>query len=133
MDMLRTALISLLCAMALILPASASDYGASAVEEALPEEAREIIGSGAVEEALEPEGMLSRLWEAALSRVKELFAPAAGSAAAILCAALLCSAVQAFADGQAEEYVTLAGVLAVTAIAIGDARTFISAGTAALG
>ncbi|HIQ78750.1 MAG TPA: stage III sporulation protein AE [Candidatus Scatomorpha intestinavium] len=133
MDMLRTALISLLCAMALILPASASDYGASAVEEALPEEAREIIGSGAVEEALEPEGMLSRLWEAALSRVKELFAPAAGSAAAILCAALLCSAVQAFADGQAEEYVTLAGVLAVTAIAIGDARTFISAGTEALG
>ena len=63
MDMLRTALISLLCAMALILPASASDYGASAVEEALPEAAREIIGNGAVEEALEPEGMLSRLWD----------------------------------------------------------------------
>ena len=131
--MLRCLSALLMAALLLAVPAAAADYGASAVEEALPEAARDIVGGSALESAAQPEGMLSRLWEAALERAKELVSHAVRSAAALLCAALLCAAVEAVAGGEAAGYVTLGGVLAVAAVALGDARTFITAGAEALG
>ena len=70
--MLRCLSALLMAALLLAVPAAAADYGASAVEDALPEAARDIVGGNALESAAQPEGMLSRLWEAALERAKEL-------------------------------------------------------------
>ena len=64
--MLRCLSALLMAALLLSVPAAAADYGASAVEDALPEAARDIVGGSALESAAQPEGMLSRLWEAAL-------------------------------------------------------------------
>ena len=69
------------------------------MEEALPQEAREILGDVGVDDALEPEGMFSRLWDAAAERLGSLWRGAAGSAAGLLIVALLCSAVSALAGG----------------------------------
>ena len=83
--------------------------------------------------APEPEGMVSRLWDAAAEKLGSLWRGAAKSAAELIAVALLCSAVSALAEGGAREYVLLGGVLAAAAIAVGDARTFISAGAETLG
>lgn len=133
MKRLLTGIAALLCAAALACPALAEDYGSDEVEEALPEEAREILGDVGVDDALEPEGMFSRLWDAAAEKLGSLWRGAAKSAAELIAVALLCSAVSALAEGGAREYVLLGGVLAAAAIAVGDARTFISAGAETLG
>lgn len=124
---------ALLCAALLCRPALAADYGAREVESALPREAREILGDVGAEDALEPEGMFSRLGEAALEKLGSLWRPAARSAAELVAVALLCSAASAITEGRAGEYVLLGGVLAAAGIALGDARTFVSAGAETLG
>ena len=92
---------ALLCAALLCRPALAADYGAGEVESALPREAREILGDVGAEDALEPEGMFSRLGEAALEKLGSLWRPAARSAAELVAVALLCSAVSALTEGRA--------------------------------
>ena len=103
-------------------------YGAGEVEDAVPDEARDVLGGTGVDDALEPEGMFSRIWEAALDRLSSLWSDAAASALKLIAVAALCSLAGAFADSGAQRYITVAGCLAVATIAFADASGWISAG-----
>ena len=137
---MRRLVLGILTCLVLCAPALASDaqdelYDALDVaeaEEALPDEARDILGDVGVEDAMEPEGMLSRLADAAWDKLGSLWRPAAGAAAKLVAIALLCSVASAFTDGSTARYVGLAGCLAVSAVAFSDAGSCIAAGVAAL-
>lgn len=137
---MRRLVLGILTCLVLCAPALASDaqdelYDALDVaeaEEALPDEARDILGDVGVEDAMEPEGMLSRLADAAWDKLGSLWRPAAGAAAKLVAIALLCSVASAFTDGSTARYVGLAGCLAVSAVAFSDAGSCIEAGVAAL-
>lgn len=137
---MRRILLFLLVILALCAPAMAEGaaeelyeaLGIAGAEEAVPEEARGIVGSEGVAGAMEPEGMLSRLWEAAVEKLGSLWKPAAVSGLKLAAAALLCSLASAFTDGGTERYVGLAGCLAVSAVAFTDAGSCVGAGVAAL-
>ena len=73
-----------LCAPALASDAQSELYDAldiAGAEEAMPDEARDILGDVGVEDAMEPEGMLSRLADAAWDKLGSLWRPAASAAA----------------------------------------------------
>ena len=55
-------------------------YGAGEVDEAIPDSASEVLGGAGVDDALDTEGMFSRLWDSALDKLGEHFGSAAASA-----------------------------------------------------
>ena len=133
--MKRVAIVFVLLAVVLSVPAHAvldeeqfELFGAGEVEQAVPDTAREILDDTSVEDALEPEGFFSRLWQAILDKLGELWSEAAAGAVKLLAVAALVSACGAFATETTQRYVTLAGCLAVAAIAFGEAGEWINAG-----
>ena len=84
---MRRAILLLLICLALCAPVRAEgaadelydalDIGQA--EAAVPQEARDILGDAGVEDAMEPEGMLSRLADAALEKLGSLWRSAAAS------------------------------------------------------
>ena len=133
--MKRFAPVFLLACLLLAVPARAAIdegqyelFGAGEVEEAIPDSARDVIGDAGVADALEPEGLLSRLWDALLGKLRELWSDAAAGAVKLVAVAALVSAGSAFATEATQRYITLAGCLAVAAIAFGDAGEWIGAG-----
>lgn len=137
---MRRLVLALLVCLALCTPALASDaqselYDAldiTEAEKAMPDEARDILGDVGVEDALEPEGMISRLADALWDKLGSLWRSAAGAAAKLVAIALLCSLATAFTDGSTGRYIGLAGCLAVSAVAFSDAGSCVAAGVAAL-
>lgn len=137
---MRRAILLLLICLALCAPVRAEgaadelydalDIGQA--EAAVPQEARDIMGDAGVEDAMEPEGMLSRLADAALEKLGSLWRSAAASGLKLVAVALLCALASAFTDGGTERYVGLAGCLAVSAVAFTDAGSCVGAGVAAL-
>ena len=133
--MKRTVLLALLFALMLAIPANAALdeeqfelFGAGEVEEAVPDEARDIIGGVGVEDALEPQGMFSRLWDAALEKLGAIWADALNGVVKLVAISALIAACSAFATETSQQYVTLAGCLAVAVTAFGDAGEWINAG-----
>lgn len=133
--MKRTVLLALLFALLLAIPANAALdeeqlelFGAGEVEEAVPDEARDIIGGVGVEDALEPQGMFSRLWDAALEKLGAIWADALNGVVKLVAISALIAACSAFATDTSQQYVTLAGCLAVAVTAFGDAGEWINAG-----
>lgn len=105
---MRRLVLALFACLALCTPVLASDaqselYDAldiAEAEEAMPDEARGILGDVGVEDALEPEGMLSRLADAVWDKLGSLWRSAAGAAAKLVAIALLCSLATAFTDAR---------------------------------
>lgn len=133
--MKRTVLLALLFALLLAIPANAALdeeqfelFGAGEVEEAVPDEARDIIGGVGVEDALEPQGMFSRLWDAALEKLGAIWTDALNGVVKLVAISALIAACSAFATETSQQYVTLAGCLAVAVTAFGDAGEWINAG-----
>ena len=100
--MKRTVLLALLFALLLAIPANAALdeeqfelFGAGEVEEAVPDEAREIIGGVGVEDALEPQGMFSRLWDAALEKLGAIWADALNGVVKLVAISALIAACSA--------------------------------------
>lgn len=133
---MRGLAVFLLCAALCALPALAVEedglFGAEELEEAVPEEAREILGEADIGDALEPEGLLTRLWEGALDALGSVWREAAAGAVKLTALCLLISAASALAGEAAREYMNMAGCLAVAAVAFGEAGEWISAGAAAV-
>ena len=133
---MRGLAVFLLCAALCALPALAAEedglFGAEELEEAVPEEAREILGEADIGDALEPEGLLTRLWEGALDALGSVWREAAAGAVKLTALCLLISAASALAGEAAREYMNMAGCLAVAAVAFGEAGEWISAGAAAV-
>ena len=130
---MKAAVLALLLAALLAAPARADSldgelyerFGVGDLEEALPEAANEALSGAGVEEAMEPEGLLARLWDAALEALAEQWSKAAGGALKLVAVAALCALASGFADAAAEKYVGLAGCLAVAAVTATDAGAWI--------
>ena len=137
---MRRALAAIFAVLVLTVPALAADtadelYGAldmSEAEQAVPDSAREILGDAGITDALEPEGMLSKLLDAAWESLRGYWREAAAAAVKLVAVALICTLAGAFAEGAAARYVGLAGCLAVSALAFSDAGGCIEAGREAL-
>ena len=103
-------------------------FGASEVDESIPDEAQDILGDVGVKDALEPEGLFSRLWSALGERLRGLWGEAAAGAVKLLAVAALISACSVFATDASRRYVSIAGCLAVAGVAFGDASAWINTG-----
>lgn len=116
-------LLVLLAAWALTVPVFAVDTGA--LEEALPDSAREILGDMTVESITEG-GLWQNVKSWVLEQVGAFGASAARSAGIALAVALLCSVAGAASpDGKMPEYVVMGGALAILAVCAGDMRSFL--------
>ncbi len=137
---MRAALLALLAAAALALPARAEGidpgqyaaYGADKVAEAVPDSARGALGEVGLDDALEPEGMFSRLWDYARGKLGGYLSSAASGAVKLAAIAALCALAEGVAGDTAKNYVNLAGCLAVAAVAFSDAGAWIGEGARAI-
>lgn len=110
----------------------ADSYGVPAVEENLPEAARDVMGDVLVEDAADTEAFIKRIWENAKDKVKDIWAAGVKSVLAIVAVALLCGLIYTMTESGTAQYITLGGVAAIAVIAVGDAGAFIPKGVAAL-
>lgn len=137
---MRKLLLVLVFASLLVTPCFASglfeeqsgSYGVPAVEEALPDDARNIMGDAEVKDALDTDAFLKRVWESAKEKFGDIWARGMKSAAAVVAVALLCGLMYTLVEGEKADYVTLGGVLAIGIIVAGDAGCFIPKGAEAL-
>ena len=137
---MRTAVLVLLTALVLLFPAAAVDVTEEQeqalqvpeLEEALPEEAQEILDGLSVTDALDTDSALSRIGDAAQAKLGDILRAGLGSAAAMLCLTILCALASPLAGERAMAYVELGGVLGIAAIAAGDVSGFIGLGTETL-
>ena len=123
-------LLVLAAAAALSMPALAVDT--DALEDALPDEARDVLGDVTVTDAA-GDGVFSRLWERAKDEAAAGLSDAARSACVALAVTLLASAAGAVSeDGKTPGYALLGASLAITGASMGDIRSFLSQTRAAL-
>lgn len=123
MKLLRLALLLILAALWLSAPALGADT--AALEEALPDSAREILGDVTVASVTD-----GGVWENVLTYLREksgeFAADAARSASVALAVALLCSlAGAAGPDGKLPDYVVMGGALAILAVCAGEMGSFL--------
>ncbi len=115
----------LLCALLLTGPALAVDT--DAVTEALPDEAREILGEVEISAGLDAGTLLGRIWERLRSSLASRLSEAASGAAVAAAVTLLCSLAGALApDGKTPEYVCLGAALAVAGCCFGSVSGFLT-------
>lgn len=131
MKIKRIGAMVVLFAALLCVPACGVDTGA--LEEALPESARAMLGDASVADAMAGEGFFSGLGEQVKEEVTGALSRSARSACVALAVTLLCAAAGAMApDGKTPEYVILAGALAIFGACAGDIRGFLDQVQAAL-
>lgn len=129
---MKKLLLLFLCVLLLTTPALAVDT--DALEDAMPETARDVFGDVTVRDMLSGEGVFDRLWEWASAKAAGFVSDAARSALTVLAVTLLCSVAGAFsADGKTPGYVLLGGALAIFGACVGDIHSFLGQVRAALG
>lgn len=103
--------------------------GARELEEALPEEARELLGKLDLSDPQMGEAGLKALWQNLKERFLSVFKSALLSAVKLLIIVILCSAADSTLDaGPAKDTVALCGAVAISALAIGNVNAFIGMG-----
>ncbi len=119
-----------LCAILILLllaPVPALAVDTDAVEQALPDAAREILGDVTVKDGLTAAKLWERVWSWTQRALAEQAGKAAKSACVALTVALLCSMAGAVsADGRTPEYVILGGALAIMGACAGDIRSYLA-------
>lgn len=105
----------------------------SAVAEAVPEAAAEIVGELDWQTGSGAAQALERVWNWAAEKAVDFLRTAMGSAVTALAVTLLCSAAGALCPGgKTPDYVVLGGALAVTAGCAGDISGYLSQAREAL-
>ena len=128
---MRKLLLIALCALLLASPALAVDT--DAVTQALPDEARGILGDVEITAGLDARPMLERIWEYVRSELGARLSEAASSAAVAAAVTLLCSLAGALApDGRTPEYVCFGAALAVAGCCFGHIGGYLSQAREAL-
>ncbi|MDR1065067.1 MAG: hypothetical protein LBL25_01695, partial [Oscillospiraceae bacterium] len=102
--------------------------GVKSLEKAAPDAAGEILGDMKVTDALDPEGVISRLISGVTRKLREIAASSMKGAAAVAAAALLSGIFSSALPGGSGNYAKLSGVLAVSAASVSSVHTFIGMG-----
>lgn len=104
-----------------------------AVEEALPEEQREISGELEVDGSYDAQGALSRLWDRLLSDATAQLRDSLEYAAGLVAVAVLCSVAGALTTGKSiPDYIDLAGCCAAATMIAGSLDSIIVQASSAL-
>ena len=107
----------------------AADMDTGSVREALPKDARKILGDVGVTDTDAGDKGLSALYKALKESINGILKKALASAGKILTVVLFCSvATSVMSDGGVRDMVSVGAVVAVSAIAVTNAGTFISLG-----
>ncbi len=115
----------ILCALLLTSPALAVDT--DGLTEALPDEAREILGEVEISAGLDARALLERIWERVRSSLASRLSEAASGAAVAAAVTLLCSLAGTLTpDGRTPEYVCLGAALAVAGCCFGSVGGFLT-------
>jgi stage III sporulation protein AE len=102
------------------------------LERSAPEDARDALGGVSVMDALEPEGLISRLLGSASAKLREIVGQSLKSASVLVAAAALCGVSGAAFGESGSKYAELAAVLAISAASIGNVRSFIGLGASTI-
>ena len=102
------------------------------LENALSDEAEDILGDMSVMDSIDIDSGIKKLIDGILDKTGGIFKRGLKSAAIMLAIAILCSIANAIYDGKHQNYVVLAAVLAVSAVAVSDVGSFIGLGISAL-
>lgn len=123
MKMIRWLSLLFLAAAVLTVSAGAVDIGA--LEEALPDSAREILGDVSVASVADG-SVWKNVKEYVRGQVSSFAASAGRSAGIALAVALLCSVAGAASpDGKMPEFVIMGGALAILGVCAGDMRAYL--------
>jgi len=128
-------IIAVFCILLAVLPGIAAAAPAEGMaeafaigdfERAVPDEAEEILDGLSPETGLETETIMNRLGNYLRDHVDDVLGGALKNAAAVLSAALFCSAAAALCEKS--DYAVLVGVLAISAAAVSDISSLMSVG-----
>lgn len=106
--------------------------GLDEIDDSLPEEASEILDGLSITDAVDLNSGMGKILENTAGSVEDLLKTGLRSALIILIIAILCAVVHAVYGGDNPNYVVLAGVLAISAVAVSDVSAFIGLGKATL-
>jgi len=107
--------------------------GTDELEEALPGQARDALGDLTLQDALQPEGVLKRLWNALREEFFAVLRSGLRPTVCITVTALLCALSSVlFENGAVPDYVPLAGTLVIAAATVGELNSFLSLGVETL-
>ena len=132
--------VALILCLLLTMQARAADVAASQeealelgkLEDALPESAEDALNGLSVMDSLDLESGLDAIIESVSGGADGLFKTGLRSAVIILIIAVFCSVVSAIYGETGPNYVILAGILAISAVAVSDVHSFIGLGKTTL-
>ena len=108
-------------------------YGIDGLEGALPDSARDAVGDLEVDDSPNIRDKLSGVWESFKGRLAGALRESLGCTASVLLIVLICSVFTAVFDyDRLPEYIMLAGCVGITAVTVGDVKSLIAMGAAAL-
>lgn len=131
---MRVLLLILLMLPAFTVPAYAGDIyeqaadetGIYAVEEQLPEEAREISGSLKVDGSYDTENALERLWKSLVENVKGELGDVLKIAGSLIAISMLCALSGSLCSGKPiKEYISIAGCCAAAVLLLGNVDSIV--------
>jgi stage III sporulation protein AE len=102
------------------------------IEDAVPDDAADIMDGLSITDGADLDDGLGKIITNSTETIGEILKSGLKSAVVLLVIALLCALIQSVYDGKGADYVTLAGVLAVSAVAVFDIGTFMGLGRTVL-
>lgn len=120
-------LVSLLAALLILTSVCYADtFDKSAVEEALPEDVKELTGE--LDEAGDAQAFFDRLSDVVKQKLQDNMGGIIKKAVGVVMIAVVCSILCLFGNDKIPEYVSLCGCAAITLICVSDANSYISLG-----
>ena len=117
----------------LILPSTcyADGLDTGKVEDALPDEAKELAGD--LDDAADAQAFFDRLGDTVKQELKDSAGGILKKAVSVVIVAVLCAILALFGGDKTPELVTLCGCAAITILCVSDTNSYISQGTKAIG
>ena len=112
---------------------AADETGIYAIEDQLPEEARDISGSLKVDGSYDTENALERLWNSLIDKIKRELGENIKTASALIAISMLCALSGSLCSGKPiKEYINIAGCCAAAVSLLGSVDSIVGETVAAL-
>lgn len=112
---------------------AADETGIYAIEDQLPEEARDISGSLKVDGSYDTENALERLWNSLIDKIKGELGENIKTASALIAISMLCTLSGSLCSGKPiKEYINIAGCCAAAVSLLGSVDSIVGETVAAL-
>lgn len=120
-------------AVLLITPCRAELVSNADIERAVPQSAEKVIGSAGVDDAINADRLIDKVWNGLKTSLLSGLRDSVGKAIGVFAVAVICGIFGVFsADGGVPDYVPLCGCAAIAVICAGDMNSFVKLGTQTL-